>query len=116
MRLIIAGSRDFNDYGFVKDILDYYLQNTDKHTVAVISGTQRGVDSLGERYAKENGIKVERFPPDWDTHGKAAGPIRNQQMADAATHCIVFTSGGPGSKSMIEIAIKAQLPTKIVRV
>jgi len=39
---------------------------------------------LGIEWAEANGIEVARFPADWDTHGRAAGPIRNQQMLDEA--------------------------------
>lgn len=47
----------------------------------VVSGGARGPDRAGELWAKINGVRVRVFPADWEKHGKAAGPIRNIEMA-----------------------------------
>ena len=53
---------------------------------------------------------------DWGLHGRRAGYIRNEDMAEYADACIVFWDGkSPGSRHMIEIAKKAKLPLRIVR-
>lgn len=35
----------------------------------------RGADTLGERYAKANDIRVEYYPADWNMYGKSARGI-----------------------------------------
>lgn len=81
VRVIIAGGRDFTDYHKLKTHMNCLLQLLDKSQVEIISGGAKGADSLGERYAREFGYKLKRFPADWNKYGKAAGPIRNKEMA-----------------------------------
>ena len=71
-RLVIAGSRDFNDYDLLKQKCDYYLSKKikDNEDIIIVSGTAKGADLLGERYAKEKGFKIERYPAKWDLYGK----------------------------------------------
>ena len=115
MRLIIAGGREFNDYELLKDKVDYFLSKYNE-TIEIVSGKARGADSLGERYAKEHGYKIKEFPADWDTHKKAAGYIRNQEMANYATHCICFWDGeSKGTEHMINIAKKEKLSLRVIR-
>lgn len=115
MRLIIAGGRYFNDYGLLKEKVDYFLSNESGH-IEIVSGCARGADSLGERYAKEKGIPVKQFPAKWGQYGKRAGYLRNEEMALYATHCICFWDGeSKGTKHMIDISKKQNLNLRIVR-
>lgn len=80
IRIIIAGGRDFHDYRRLKAYMDCLLKPiTD--SIEIVSGGANGADSLGERYARERGYDLKRFTADWDRYGKAAGPIRNKEMA-----------------------------------
>lgn len=75
-----------------------------------------GVDLLGKRYAEEKHIPVRRMPADWNKHGKAAGPIRNEQMAIRADAFIAFWDGqSRGTANMIELAKKHNLKIQVVR-
>lgn len=119
LRIIIAGGRDFSDYELVKSTLDKYLKDI-KDDVVIISGTARGADQLGERYARENNLMVKRFPADWDLYGKSAGPIRNKSMAEYAAQeqgvLFAFWNGkSKGTKSMINFAEKYGLDVHVVR-
>lgn len=107
MKLIIAGSRDWTNYARVCEFLDPICHQVTE----VVSGKcPTGADGMGERWARENDIPVKGFPPDWKTHGKAAGPIRNRQMAEYADALILFWSGhSPGSKNMLDEALKRGL-------
>lgn len=100
MKVIIAGSRSIVDYKLVKKYLDELKDKIEVTTI--VSGRARGVDSLGEKYAKENNINLELFPANWNLHGKAAGPIRNKQMGDFADVLICFWDGvSSGSQHMV---------------
>lgn len=115
MRLIIAGGREFNDYELLKEKLGHLLiNNTDD--VEIVSGKARGADSLGEKYAKEKGYLIKEFPADWNKHGKAAGYLRNKEMAEYATHCVCFWDGeSKGTKHMIDLANKMGLELRIIK-
>ena len=69
---------------------------------------------LGERYAKENGFKIERYPALWEKYGKSAGPKRNEKMAEVCDCAICFWDGeSKGTQSMIEYIKKIGKPIKI---
>lgn len=101
MRVIIAGSRGITDY---QEVLNAVLESNFEIT-KVISGGARGVDRLGERFARENKIPLHIYMPDWIGLGKSAGYIRNKEMADNADALICLWDGeSKGSKHMIDIA------------
>jgi len=117
-RLIVAGSRDFKNYEQLKQKCDSLLsQKRLTHSIVIVSGTARGADQLGERYAAERGYRVERFPADWDRDGIAAGPIRNSQMAAHADALVAFWDGkSRGTKDMIEKAKERNLLLRVFRI
>jgi len=114
MKVIIAGGRNFNDYDSLKNKLDTILSN--QKEVTIVSGTARGADRLGERYAEENHHKVEKYPAMWDIYGKSAGYKRNEEMAKIADSCVVFWDGkSRGTKHMIDLAKKFNLKLRIIK-
>ena len=93
-KVIIAGCRDFDNYELLKEKCEYYLQNKmQTHNVIIVSGHAAGADTLGERFAAEHNLLCELHPADWSKHGRAAGPIRNAEMADVADALIAFWDG-----------------------
>ena len=115
-RVIIAGGRDFNNYPLLKAKCDNILaEKATTHHIVIVSGAARGADSLGEKYAQEHSYTIERYPADWNTHGKAAGPIRNAQMANSADALIAFWDGkSHGTQSMINIAKAKGLLVRVI--
>ena len=114
-RLVVAGSRDFNDYTLMSAELDKLLSG--KTNITIVSGTARGADRLGERYAAEHNLRIERFPAEWEKYHKGAGPIRNAKMVQSADAVIVFWDNeSSGTKNIIECARKQDIPYRIVRV
>jgi len=111
-RVIIAGGRTFKDYDRLCSVCDYMLQN--QKEIEIVSGTAMGADKLGEKYAQERGYKIARFPAKWDEHGRAAGFIRNEEMAKYADALIAFWDGrSKGSEHMINLAKRYKLKIKI---
>lgn len=111
--VIIAGSRTFDDYECLKSTLDVLFKNL-REEVVIICGAARGADALGERYAKSHGYEIRYFPADWQTYGRAAGPIRNKEMAQSADALVAFWDGkSPGTKNMINLAKKYGLKIRI---
>ena len=115
-RVIIAGGRYFYNYQLLKERCDFYLQSKKRsHNVIIVSGHASGADSLGEQYANEEGFDTQLFPADWNKHGKAAGPIRNAEMAEVADALIAFWDGkSRGTANMIQLAKDKGLKVAIV--
>lgn len=112
-KLIIAGSRDFNDYDFLKVKIDFLLKNIDDE-IEIVSGTAKGADKLGEKYAEENKLNLKYFPANWNLYGNSAGFIRNEEMAKYANACVVFwKNNSKGSKHMIDLAEKHKLKLRV---
>jgi hypothetical protein len=84
MRLLVCGSRTFTDDRFLFRVLDGFLKEArdTQEDIVIIAGGARGADHFAERWANFDRVPCEEYPADWATHGKAAGPIRNQQMLD----------------------------------
>ena len=116
-RVIIAGSRDFKNYDLLVGKCSYLLSEKMKtHDIVIISGTARGADQLGEKYAEEMGFELEKYPADWDKYGKSAGYIRNKEMAENADAVICFWNGiSAGTKHMVDIAKEKGLMLKVIR-
>lgn len=124
MKLIIAGGRGFDDYGILEKELNFYLLGVNLENVTIISGGQKtinpdgsdyGTDYLGELYARDKRIKLERYPAEWHRHGKKAGFLRNLQMAEVATHLVAFWNGeSKGTKHMIDTMKKLNKPVFII--
>lgn len=114
-RLVVAGSRDFDDYALLSAELDKLLIG--KTNITIVSGTARGADRLGERYASEHNLRIERFPAEWEKYHQGTGPIRNMKMVQSADAVIVFWDNeSSGTKNIIECARKEDIPYRIVRV
>ena len=106
MRVIIAGSRFITDY----DLVVKAVKESGFEITEVVCGAANGVDSLGERYAKENGIKLSYFYADWKGLGKRAGHARNIQMGNYGEALIAVWDGeSKGTKHMINYAKKKKL-------
>ena len=114
-KVIVAGGREFSDYTLLKQTLNHLLIHK-LPNVEIVCGKASGADALGERYAKELGLSVAYFPADWTQHKKAAGPIRNREMATYADACVAFWDGtSRGTKNMIDEATKKGIPVRVIR-
>lgn len=106
MKVIVAGSRDIVDYKWV----ELAIEESGFEITEVVSGGARGVDRLGERWAKGNNVPIKQFIPDWDGLGKKAGHVRNREMGDYADALIVLIlNDSKGSVGMLEYAKKKGL-------
>jgi len=104
----VVGSRDFDDYYHLQEVLDKY------HFFSIVSGGAKGVDSLAASYAFNHSKGLKEFLPDWDQYGKSAGPRRNQQIVEASDEIVVFWDGvSKGTKSTINLAKKMKVPVHI---
>lgn len=100
-RTIIAGSRTITEKAYVERA----IQQSGFEITEVVSGCARGVDAIGEQWARTHNTPIKQFPANWKTHGKSAGFRRNREMADYADQLIAVWDGtSAGTHDMIECA------------
>lgn len=109
MRVLVCGGRDYNDAPLVDKTLDSYWERSG-HMV-VIQGGASGADRLARAWCVRRLVMYENYPAAWKTLGKAAGPIRNQQMIDEGRpEIVVAFPGGRGTGDMVKRAKAAGIP------
>ena len=126
MKLIIAGSRTIKGgAALINSALNLIEVNSDlelgeymdldfPRLEIVHGGCSSGPDAAAEIWYHEyvEYCKTRtKFEPDWKRHGKAAGPIRNRQMANYAdTLLLIWDGKSKGSKNMKEEMEKLNKP------
>lgn len=115
-KVVIFGSRTFGDYQFLKDRLNLLLAKK-LPDVEIVHGCATGADAAARLYAMELGLPHKLFTADWKGKGKAAGPLRNAEMAEYAEAGVAFWDGkSRGTANMIEQLKKRGKPVKVVHV
>lgn len=109
MRVLVCGGRDYRSRGTVFHTL------TELHPSVVIhGGCPTGADAFAQEWASPV-VPIEMYAAEWDKHGKAAGPIRNQRMIDEGKpDLVVAFPGGRGTADMVRRARKAGIPVREV--
>lgn len=103
IRVLVCGGRSFADKVKVWTTLSQ-IHARDGIT-CLIHGAAPGADTLAEEWAAERHVSRHRFPAQWEKHGKAAGPIRNQAMIDRGRpDLVVAFPGGAGTADMVRRA------------
>jgi hypothetical protein len=112
--VVVAGSRGLQDERLVAAA----IAASGFDITEVLSGTCRGIDQMGERYAQSHGIPVSRFPAQWERLGRAAGPARSKAMIDvvASSHgalIAVWDGTSPGTRYTIAYARQRGVPVYV---
>ena len=106
MKIAIVGSRNVT----VSDI-GKYVSDAEE----IVSGGAVGVDCCVAEYAKENGIRLTEFLPQYERYGRAAPIVRNKEIVDYSDKIIAFWNGtSKGTLSVIKYAQKTGKPCEII--
>ena len=109
--VMITGSRTWNDWCLLSNALD---ETWSFDPLIIVGDCPTGADALALKWVKQTSPSHRIYSADWDKYGKAAGPIRNAQMAEACTRAIAFWDGkSRGTKSAINEVIKRGKPIDI---
>jgi hypothetical protein len=117
MIFLICGDRNWTS----ADVIRSYIAPYRKHFkgLTIVHGDCRGADKIGAAVAKSLDCHIRAFPAKWDQHGKAAGPIRNQQMLDEGKPSMVLAfhdniEQSRGTADMVRRAKKAGVPVTVI--
>lgn len=123
MRILVCGGRDYKDWDTFNRCMDAVCDRYDLWSppdeygnklpgpITIIHGGASGADSLADQWAVVNWVRFLEFPADWQKHGRAAGPIRNQQMLDEGKPDLVIAfPGGSGTADMVRRARQQDIP------
>lgn len=107
--VLVCGGRDYLDTNHVEAVLNgIHLY---RPITKIVQGGAMGADTLARWWARKNGVYCVTVEADWLTHGKAAGPIRNQRMLDEQKpDYVVAFPGGRGTADMVRRAHAAKVP------
>ncbi len=106
MKIAVVGSRNIA----VTDIGVYAAGGEE-----IVSGGARGVDSCAAEYARQNGLRLTVFLPEYERYGRAAPLLRNKRIVDYADKIVAFWDGSSkGTLSVIEYAKKTGKPCEVV--
>lgn len=117
MRILICGDRNWSNYTVIKVAVGRACPNP-LPTDVIIDGCARGADTIGFQVGREFGFQAMRFPADWHSEGKAAGPLRNIKMLREGKPDLVlafhnFLPNSKGTKHMVRIALDAKIPVQV---
>lgn len=115
---LICGGRNFSDQQMFDSAMGDLLRLYGYPEIVVHgAATQReSADAMAGEWGKRMAITVLRFPAEWEKHGKAAGPIRNQRMLDETKPDLVIAfPGGRGTADMVVRATNAGVKVEEVR-
>lgn len=111
IKVLVCGGRDYDNNLFVMSVMATFQDHFNK-PIHVVHGAASGADFLAGEVAKTWHWEVSEYPAEWNKHGRAAGPIRNQQMlVDAKPDFGIAFPGGRGTQDMLGRLIAAGIPT-----
>lgn len=112
--VLVCGSRNWSN---VESIYNA-LYGMPKDTI-IINGACRGADNIAHFVAQDLHLECRDYPAKWDAHGKAAGPIRNQEMIDKEHPDLVIVfheniKESKGTKDMCKRAKEQGIPVILI--
>lgn len=116
--VVVCGSRDWVNAAAIEHVLDGIQNATHSRMDIVITGGQRGVDTLADGWALKRGKQRIIIPARFEAIGPAAGPERNELMLAVSMlgnpHMVIAFPGQVGTRSMIRLAHAAKVPVVLV--
>jgi hypothetical protein len=114
IRILVTGGRDYTDRAAVARSLGHlgahFIFGARPEEIVLVHGACAGADTLAAEEAVKLGWRTESHPADWDTHGNAAGPIRNKEMVSLGAHYLIAFPGGSGTAHCRRLALNAHIP------
>lgn len=106
MILAVIGSRSIKNIDIASFIPEGEIE-------LIVSGGAVGVDRAAEEYAREKGIAVKVIKPDYDSFGKRAPLIRDEEIAECADKILAIWDGRSGG-TMYTVKYARSLGKKVI--
>ena len=107
MRVAVVGSRSL----MVKDVGEYLPAGTTE----IISGGAKGVDASARRWAKQQGMPMMEYLPDYRRWGRGAPLRRNDEILARADYAVIFWDGiSRGTAYMIRCCMEERIPFRLI--
>lgn len=117
MRILACGDREWTDRQLLSEVLDSVGAQYAWDFV-LIHGAARGADTMAAEWAESRDIPVVSFPAQWEKYGRAAGPVRNEEMLKMGIDLVVAFHDdirkSRGTKHMVGIARRDGVPVKLI--
>lgn len=122
-RIIVTGSRNWS--GQVRRAMmrreiriaidEAIAKGWRRDAIVIVTGDAKGADRMALALSHELRVEQEMHRADWEMRGRAAGPVRNEEMARAgAMLCLAFPlAGSPGTRDMVRRAEKHGIPVRM---
>ena len=85
MIVAVIGSRKVK----IENLEEYLPEDCDE----IVSGGAVGVDSCAAAFARQKGIALTEFLPEYEKYGRGAPIVRNKKIVDYADKVIAFWDG-----------------------
>lgn len=104
--VVATGSRNWSDGDYVEGV--FRAMKEDHRDMVVHVGDARGADAIVRQLCSKMSIPCTVHVADWKKRGRAAGPVRNRAMLDAAKPDLVVAFLLPGSRGTIDCMAAAR--------
>ena len=110
--VLVCGDRFWQDAHTIRRVLEGL------GPVSVVHGGAPGADRLVGVVAAGLGLSVQAYPAQWHQYGRAAGPLRNQEMLTDAKPDLVLAfhrnlARSRGTADMVRRARAAGVPVRV---
>lgn len=114
IKVLVTGSRHLEGeaaYMRICDAFEEAYQEWDWGSLWVVHGDAPGADSIAAVVAEGylQVAQIQPVPADWETYGKAAGPIRNQRMVNLGGYNLCLAFPEPDSNGTWDCVKRASL-------
>lgn len=113
MRVLVTGSRDWDDVDAIRDEFERTWRQHGPFTL-IHGSCPTGADAIADDIFTRSGLSdsTERFPADWATHGKRAGYLRNKAMIDSRPDLVLafIRNESRGASMTVKLAKEAGIP------
>jgi YspA, cpYpsA-related SLOG family len=124
MRVLVCGDRNWWDRAtMLKHLMAIAKEQSQyKGIVVLIEGEARGADQMSADIVstelRDFGWRIEKFPANWTKYGKAAGPMRNEDMLNAEPDLVLAfhndIKNSKGTAHMVKIARAKGIPVEVI--
>ncbi len=109
VRVLVTGDRNWTHY----EVIERAITNMAKlhgEVLSICHGGARGADQIAGDVCEVHDIPCKEYRADWEKYGRAAGPVRNQEMLDEFKPDVVmaFHDNLPESRGTLDMVTRAK--------